>query len=194
MLFSVYTSPHFVSCTIQCEETGFHFLSARLFEEAVYAVAPGRTDWSPTSMLLVWLTCLSFCFRWFFLIWHLKNLFAAKLCENREFLFLIYDLIQKHDLYTVFITLLASMIMSGSSKLYLKKMCLHGFPLSPLSNKRQMTVFMSSCQVIFIHFVASFTVLGLISNAYLLGFLPSQCPLLKNFSNSIIKLNSVRQT
>lgn len=145
MLFSVYTSPHFVSCTIQCEETGFHFLSARLFEEAVYAVAPGRTDWSPTSMLLVWLTCLSFCFRWFFLIWHLKNLFAAKLCENWEFLFLIYDLIQKHDLYTVFITLLASMIMSGSSKLYLKKMCLHGFPLSPLSNKRQMTVFMSSC-------------------------------------------------
>lgn len=28
-ILSVFTSTHFVSCTIQCEETGFHFLSAR---------------------------------------------------------------------------------------------------------------------------------------------------------------------
>lgn len=38
-ILTVFTATHFVSCTIQCEETGFHLLSAPVFEEAVGAVA-----------------------------------------------------------------------------------------------------------------------------------------------------------
>lgn len=34
-ILSVFISTHFVSCTIQCEETGIHFLSAQVFEQAV---------------------------------------------------------------------------------------------------------------------------------------------------------------
>lgn len=40
-ILSVFTSTHFVSCTIQCEETGFYLLSALVFEEAVCAVSHG---------------------------------------------------------------------------------------------------------------------------------------------------------
>lgn len=40
-ILTVFTSTDFVSCTIQCEETGFHLLSAPVFEEAVCAVAHG---------------------------------------------------------------------------------------------------------------------------------------------------------
>lgn len=37
-ILTVFTATHFVSCTIQSEETGFHLLSTPVFEEAVGAV------------------------------------------------------------------------------------------------------------------------------------------------------------
>ena len=37
-ILSVFTSTHFVSCTIQCEETGFHFLSASVFGERLFTL------------------------------------------------------------------------------------------------------------------------------------------------------------
>lgn len=40
-ILPVFMSTHFVSCTIQYEETGLYFLSPRVSEEAVYAVRLG---------------------------------------------------------------------------------------------------------------------------------------------------------
>lgn len=100
MLFSVDTSPHCVSCTIQCEETGFHFLSARLFEEAVYGQT--ESDFDASCLINLFIILLSLVFSY---LTSEESVCCKTFCENQEFLFLIYDLIQKHDLYTVFITL-----------------------------------------------------------------------------------------